>query len=223
MSPTATPPKLCIFDLDGTLVDSLRDIADALNECLDLLGLPTRPVEQYRYMVGEGVPALCRRAIGDDHPLLVARLAELARARYRVHPLVCTKPYPGVVELVDALRRAGVRLAVLSNKPHELTARVVGAFWPGGAFDAIQGYVDEQHRKPDPHHVLAICDRLGVAPAHACLVGDTPTDVETARRAGARCLAITWGFRTRDDLRAAGAAEIVDRPEQALEALLRER
>ncbi|MEP0846513.1 MAG: HAD family hydrolase [Phycisphaerae bacterium] len=223
MSPTAKPPKLCIFDLDGTLVDSLRDIADALNECLDLLGLPTRPLEQYRYMVGEGVPTLCRRAIGDTHPLLVARLAELARARYRAYPLVHTKPYPGVVELVGALRRSGVRLGVLSNKPHELTTRVVRAFWTEDAFEAVQGYVDEQHRKPDPHYVRAMCEQLGVSPAQTCLVGDTPTDVETARRAGARCLAITWGFRTRDDLLAAGATEIVDRPDEALQALLGQR
>ncbi len=89
-------PKACIFDLDGTLVDSLRDIAEALNDCMALLGIAPRPVSDYRYLVGEGVPTLCRRAIGKTHPLMVTRLTELARAFYRVRPLKHTKPFPEI-------------------------------------------------------------------------------------------------------------------------------
>lgn len=207
-------PAVCIFDLDGTLVDSLRDIAEALNDCLDLLGIAPRPVEDYRYLVGEGVPTLCRRAVGESHPHLVDRLTELARAFYRVRPLRHTRPYPGIDALLARFRGAGVRLAVASNKPHDLTLRVVRAFWPDGTFHAIRGFVDEERRKPNPHHVLDICDQLGVRPADAWLVGDTPTDIETARRAGARAVAVTWGFRTRADLLAAGADWIVDHPEE---------
>ncbi|MGD8452064.1 MAG: HAD family hydrolase [Phycisphaerae bacterium] len=216
MSLPAQPPPACIFDLDGTLVDSLPDIAGALNDCLDLLGLSVRPVEDYRYMVGEGIPMLCRRAIGGTHPHLVNRLAELARARYRIRPLGNTKPYPGVTEMLDRLRSGGTRLAVLSNKPHELTTRIVRTLWPDDRFACIQGYVEEHLRKPNPHHVLEICENLGVPPADTWLVGDTPTDVETAVRAGAHCLGVTWGFRTRADLEAGGATHIVDRPDEVV-------
>lgn len=213
------PYALCIFDLDGTLVDSLRDIGEAVNDCLDRLGLPTREIAEYRYLVGEGVPMLARRAIGETHPHLVDRLADLTRALYRVRPLDHTRPYSGVQRLVRAVGAAGAKLAVLSNKPHELSVRVVRAFWPEDAFAIVQGYVREEHRKPDPFHVRDICARLGVATGNTCLIGDTPTDVETARRAGTDCLAVTWGFRTREDLQAAGAERIVDSPREAAGAL----
>lgn len=218
MSLPAQPPPACIFDLDGTLVDSLPDIAEALNDCLDLLGLPVRPFEDYRYMVGEGVPMLCRRAIGQTHPHLVDRLAELARARYRIRPLRHTRPYAGVPEMLDRLRAGGTCLAVLSNKPHELATRIVRTFWPDNRFACIQGYVEETLRKPDPHYVLRICEALSVSPTDTWLVGDTPTDIETARRAGAHCLAVAWGFRTRADLESAGATHVVDRPADVVPA-----
>jgi phosphoglycolate phosphatase len=213
------PPALCIFDLDGTLVDSLRDIAEALNECLELLGLATYPIDRYRYMVGEGVPKLCERALGQSHPHLVERLIELARPRYRVRPLRHTRPYPGVGALLEQLRQAGVKLAVLSNKPHEMTVSVVRAFWPDHTFDLIQGYVEEHHRKPDPYYVLQICDSLGASPSETCLIGDTPTDIETARRSGTISISVTWGFRSRADLTDAGAPRMVDSPAE-LTALL---
>jgi phosphoglycolate phosphatase len=213
------PPALCIFDLDGTLVDSLRDIAEALNECLELLGLPSQPIDRYRYMVGEGVPKLCERAVEQTHAHLVNRLAELARPRYRVRPLRYTRPYPGVAESLQRLRRGGVRLAVLSNKPHEMTISVVRAFWPDDTFDRIQGYVEERHRKPDPHYVLSICHDLRVSPPQTCVIGDTPTDVETARRSGTVGVGVCWGFRSRADLAEAGADYLVDDPAELVETL----
>jgi phosphoglycolate phosphatase len=219
MPPAVKPPVLCIFDLDGTLVDSLGDIAEAVNECLELLGLPAHPIERYRYMVGEGIPKLCERALGRSHPYLVNRLAELARPRYRVRPLRHTRPYPGVPELLERLRRHGVKLAVLSNKPHELTVEVVRAFWPGDTFEYVQGCVEAGHRKPNPHYVHRICDDLEVSPSRTCLIGDTPTDVETARRCGADCVGAAWGFRSRADLADTGAGQIADDPTQ-LAALL---
>lgn len=219
MPPAVKPPALCIFDLDGTLVNSLRDIAESFNECLELLGLATYPIDRYRYMVGEGIPKLCARAIGQTHPYLISRLAELARPRYRVRPLRHTRPYPGMVELIECLHHEGVKLAVLSNKPHEMTVSVVRAFWPGETFGRIQGYVEERHRKPDPYYVHRICRDLGVSPSATCLIGDTPTDVETARRGGTVGIGVTWGFRGRADLAAAGAPHIVDCPAE-LAALL---
>jgi len=205
-------PRACIFDLDGTLVDSLRDIAESVNHCLELLGLPTRPVSDYRYLVGEGIPTLCERAIAQSHPDLVGRLVELARTYYRTRLLVHTRPYPGVPEAVERLRRRGVALAVLSNKPHEATVRIVRAFWPNGEFAAVYGYREEELRKPSPAYVLRICAELAVSPADTWVVGDTPTDIETSRRAQAIGIGVTWGFRTRAELQAAGARYIVDDP-----------
>lgn len=204
----------CVFDLDGTLVDSLRDIAESLNHGLDLLGLPTHRIEQCRYMVGEGVPKLCERAIGDTHSHLVKRLAELVRPVYRTRVVRHTRPYPGVPELVRRLREQGLKLGVLSNKPHDLTVRVVQAFWPDNTFERVYGYTEEALRKPSPHYLTRICSELGVLPAMTWYVGDTPTDIETARAAGAVAIGVTWGFRTRADLEAAGARIILDRPEQ---------
>lgn len=205
-------PKLCIFDLDGTLVDSLRDIGESLNHCLQLLGLPTYPLQRYRYMVGEGVPKLCQRAVGDAHPHLVDRLAELVRPHYRTRIVQHTRPYPGVPELIERLRQRAVQLAVLSNKPHDLTVRVVREFWPDGVFAAVLGYRLEHLRKPAPDGLLQICYDLHTRPTDTWLVGDTPTDIETARAAGATGVGVTWGFRTRDDLARAGATRIIDRP-----------
>jgi len=207
-------PRACIFDLDGTLVDSLEDIAQSINHCLTLLGLPTRPVSEYRYLVGEGVPRLCQKAIGESAPHLVPRLTELGRAVYRTRILDCTRPYPGVPELITRLRARGIPLAVLSNKPHELTCRIIRRFWPDDAFACVQGYTIESERKPSPHHALRIATQLGVSPADLWIIGDTSTDVATATASGAVPIGVTWGFRPREELAAAGARLIVDRPEE---------
>jgi phosphoglycolate phosphatase len=214
MSEPLPAPRACVFDLDGTLVDSLRDIALALNDCLRLLGLPEHPVERYRYMVGEGVPKLCERAVGDTHPHLVGRLAELARARYRSRILAHTRPYPGITHLVQRLHNRGVRLAVLSNKPHELTRRVVHAFWGTSTFRSVYGYIEEAHRKPSPKYLLKICAELDVPPQQTWMIGDTPTDVLTASAAGAVPVGVNWGFRPRDDLITAGARVTYNHPDE---------
>lgn len=209
-----SPPSAVVFDLDGTLVDSLRDIAEAMNECLRTLSLPEKPIDHYRYLVGEGVPVLCQRVLAGEHAELLEPLIKMVRTRYRERPLFHTKPYVGVIELVERLRGAGVPLGVLSNKPDEMTRLVVREFWPNSEFAVVQGYVEEHLRKPDPTQLLRICDSLRARPGATWLVGDTPTDVETAARAGVHCVAVTWGFRTRDDLVAAGAVDVVDAPYQ---------
>jgi phosphoglycolate phosphatase len=204
----------CVFDVDGTLLDSLRDIGESLNTCLELLGLPTHPIDSYRFMVGEGIPKLCQRAVGDSHPHLVERLAELARPHYRTRALRHTRPFPGVPELVDRLHGNGVRLAVLSNKPDALTRRVVQAFWPSNPFSKVVGYRNEEHRKPSPHYLNEICDALDVPTDRTWYIGDTPVDVQTALAAGTYAVGVTWGFRTRAELSAAGAHRIIEHPDE---------
>ena len=212
-------PRLCVFDLDGTLLDSLADIADAMNDCLALLGQPVFPVSAYGGMVGEGVVTLCRRALQPGQEHYEARLVDLMRARYRVHPMTRTVPYAGLPEAIEQLSRAGRKLAALSNKPHELTVQLMQRHWPGQTFADVRGYTEEALRKPDPRVLLDICRRVGVEPRDTCLVGDTPIDVETARRAGTEALGVTWGFRTRAELEAAGAGRIIDRPGELAAAL----
>lgn len=207
-------PKLLIFDLDGTLVDSLRDVAESLNACLELLGAPDHPIEHYRYMVGEGLPVLCRRAVGQSHPHLVDRLLELARPLYRTRLIEHTRPYAGVAELIAALKARSIPLAVLSNKPHDLTVRVVEAFWPGDVFAPVVGYMEEVGRKPSPVGLQRIASVVGVSPAETWMIGDTPTDIETARAAGAASIGVTWGFRPVGDLIAAGVDCVVDQPDE---------
>lgn len=207
-------PEICVFDLDGTLVDSLRDIAESVNESLELLGLPARAVADYRFLVGEGIPKLCDRALPPTHVELAPRLAELTRARYRVRPLRHTRPYAGVAELVARLAAAGVRLAVLSNKPQDMTTHIVARLWPGDVFHLVVGYSEEQLRKPDPTCLLRICQQFDAPPARSWLVGDTAVDVETAKRAGVVSVGVTWGFRPRRELEDAGADHIVDKPEE---------
>ncbi|MGE3182057.1 MAG: HAD family hydrolase [Phycisphaerae bacterium] len=213
------PPRAILFDLDGTIVDSLLDIANACNHCLELLGLPPRPIDDFRHLVGEGIPKLCQRAIGSTHPHLLGRLEELMRARYRAVPLVHTAPYAGIEAVVESLVARGMPLGVLSNKPHELTVKVTAAFWTAQSFPWVQGYDGEAYRKPDPYHLLRYANEQGIAPAEIWLVGDTPTDIETARRAGANCIAVTWGFRPRGELEESGATWLIDRPHELLEFL----
>lgn len=210
-------PAACVFDLDGTLVDSLRDVAGALNEALALLGLPTHPVEAYRYMVGEGVPVLCQRAVGASNPGLVPQLIELVRPLYRARVLDHTRPYPGVDEMIQKLGVLGVHLGVLSNKPHDLTVRIVGAFWGAGQFELVNGYAEEGLRKPAPNCLLRMCAEWSLSPAEVWVVGDTPTDVATAHAAGAVPIGVTWGFRSRGDLVDAGVERLVDTPGELAE------
>lgn len=212
-------PRGILFDLDGTLVDSLVDIANACNHCLELLGIAPRPINDYRHLVGEGIPRLCQRAIGDSHPRLLGRLEELMRARYRAFPQVETRPYPGIEALVAALRDRHIPLGVLSNKPHELTAPMTASFWGDGVFAFVQGYDGENRRKPDPHHLLRFAELIGCRAKEVWLVGDTGVDIETAANAAANGIAVTWGFRPREELVDAGAKWLIDTPADLLALL----
>jgi phosphoglycolate phosphatase len=194
-----------IFDLDGTLADSLRDIAEHMNDTLAEHGLARIPVADYAPFVGNGVRELVRRAApAEDADALV----EAFRARYRAAPVVHTRPYPGIVELLDSL---DARLAVLSNKPHALTEAVVNELFPG-RFAAVLGEREGTPRKPDPAGALALARALEVPPEACALVGDSDVDVETALRAGMRAIAVSWGLRPRAALAAAHA--IIDAPAQ---------
>lgn len=207
-----------IFDLDGTLADSLADITAALGHVLAAAGLPAHPTTRTRAWVGWGVRHLVEHAApaGAD----VDALVRAFRARYAANLVVDTAPYPGVGALLDTLVAGGATLAVLSNKPHDMTCRIVDQVFARWRFADVRGHRPPTPRKPDPTAALDIAAGLGVAPGDVVFVGDTSVDIDTARAAGMTPVAVSWGFRPAREL--AGAAVIVDTPAQ-LGAWLGER
>lgn len=193
--------KLVLFDLDGTLLDTLEDLSAAVNHALELRGLPTHTVDEYRRMVGHGVRNLVQQALppGADGDLVDAALADFI-SYYQAHIDVYTRPYPGIPELMADLYTCGVQLAVASNKFQEGTEYLIRRFFPGIAFVAILGNRPGYPLKPDPEIVQEVLRRAGVAPDDALLVGDSPTDMRTAANGGIGALAVTWGYRSAEEL-----------------------
>jgi phosphoglycolate phosphatase len=207
-----------IFDLDGTLVDSLRDIADAMDHVLGELGLPRHTHEQYARFVGEGARILVRRALGERLDLEEEALAAL-RARYSSRSLVHTRPYPGIEALLDELAHRSVPTAVLSNKPHAATVQVVGTLFPRHPFALVLGDRAGHPRKPSPESAFEIARAFGLAPGEVLFVGDTAIDVGTARAAGMIAVGVEWGMRPRAELERAGAARVITAPGELLTLL----
>jgi phosphoglycolate phosphatase len=208
--------RAVIFDLDGTLLDTIDDLADAMNAALTAHGLPQRPdVNEHKYMVGDGVLNYVLRALPEDRRgdrRLVEALTKTYRANYFAGWKNKTRPYDGVIELVDALRNRGIRLAVLSNKPDDTTKLTVRQFVGPEHFDLVRGATEGVPLKPDPAAALAIANELGISPEQFAYVGDTATDMKTAVNAGMYPIGALWGFRKADELLAAGAAALAEKP-----------
>lgn len=201
---SARRPGGVIFDLDGTLADSLADIASAMNRTLAAHRLPLHPVSAYRMFVGEGVRKLVERALPPGTEAMREALIAAYQADYAEHLLDETRLFPGIPELLDGLQAAGVPVAVLSNKPDVPTRRLVDALCSRWEFRAVVGERPGVPRKPDPASALALADGLGVAPGSIAFVGDTSVDMLTARAASMRPVGVLWGFRPQEVL-ASGA------------------
>lgn len=210
-----------LFDLDGTLLDSLQDIAAAANRALMNEGLPTHSLAAYRYLVGEGVQVLMQRAIPESVRTdeLVERCTELFRSYYRDAWNVHTQPYPGIVELLNNLKVRRIASAVLSNKPHDFTQRCIAYYFPDHAFGAVLGCRDNVPRKPHPAGALEISRQLGIVPEKIVFLGDTRIDVQTALAAGMTPVGALWGFRDEKELRQAGAKAVIRTPMELLTLL----
>ncbi len=210
-----------LFDLDGTLLDTLEDIADSANMALAERGHPVHPVDAYRYFVGDGAPTLIHRILpeaartADEESGLLARYKEIYAQRWNIK----TAPYAGITEMLAAMTARGLRLAVLSHKPHDATAECVKGFLQGCRFDLVQGQTTEFPKKPDPTGACAIAQRCGIDPASWMYVGDTATDMQTAVRAGMIPVGALWGFRTADELTANGARRLVAHPSALIDLL----
>lgn len=213
---SAMPFHAVMFDLDGTLADTLRDIAEAANHALTRLGRPTFPLDRYRYLAGQGLQSLVTDALGPDHRDLIPRGIELFKSYYAVHSLDHTAPYPGMPALLDALASRRVPMAVLSNKPDAATRDVVARVFGKWSFKAVRGHREGEPLKPDPHGAIAIARELAIPPERWLYVGDTRVDMLTANAAGMHAVGVTWGFRDEPELRASGAREIIARPEELL-------
>jgi phosphoglycolate phosphatase len=211
--------RAALFDLDGTLLDSLHDIGAAMNHALAHHGLPVHPLADYRRFVGEGVRVLVSRAVPshreDAHEAVLATY----RAFYAEHMLDHTRPYPGMREVLARLAGEGVKLAVLSNKPDAATRRLVEALLPDVRFGAVYGEREGVPRKPDPTAALGVAAELGVGPGDCAFIGDTAVDMSTARAAGMYGVGVTWGFRDVEELQAHGAQALAHSADELLQAL----
>jgi phosphoglycolate phosphatase len=215
------PIKAVLFDLDGTLADTLTDLANATNWALMQLGCPVHAVDRYRHMVGDGARQLCARALPMDRQHLLDKTVKLMRQRYAAHWADQTRLYPGIIELVHALAADDYRLAVLSNKPDDFTQRVVAHYFQPNPFHVVRGQRPGTPLKPDPTAALEIARQVGVPAAEWMYLGDTNTDMQTARAAGMYPVGVLWGFRDRVELLGNGARTLVERPEQILTLLNR--
>jgi phosphoglycolate phosphatase len=211
MQPMFSDIRAIVFDLDGTLVDSLADIIAHLNAALVDHGLPRRDRDEIGEWVGYGAEQLVQRAVPRED--LVAPVLATFRARYRSRPVIDTRVYDGLAEVLDALAPR-FTFAVLSNKPHELTVDVCGALLGRWRFAAIHGQRPDRPRKPDPEALRGIAAELGLG-VHACvLVGDSEVDVATARAASARSIGVSWGLRPLAVLTEAQPAHLVHTPHE---------
>ena len=206
--------KAVLFDLDGTLLDTLEDIANSANSALVRYGLPTRSADAYRYFIGDGVTMLISRALPDENrdSDIIAKCVKGFREDYSRNWNVNTRPYEGVPELLDALAAKHIKMAVLSNKPDDFTKQCVSELLPNHDFEMILGQRDAIPIKPDPVGALQIADRLGITPSRFLYLGDSAIDMKTAVRAGMFPVGALWGFRPLEELQEHGAQAVIEHP-----------
>ena len=212
--------KLVLFDLDGTLINSIDDLADSTNYALQQCGLPLHTVDEYKYFVGNSVDPLIRRALPEEekeNQELFDRVKKIYLSYYAAHSKDKTRPYPGISDLLSRCNKAGVLVAVVSNKPDDITADVVRYYFPQIHFAATMGPKEGIPKKPDPAGVREVLRITGIALEDALYVGDTRVDMQTAQNSGVQSCGVLWGFRTRQELVenhadfiAANAAELAE-------------
>ena len=206
--------KACIFDLDGTLANTLDSMAYVANEILKGMGLKEQPTENFKYYSGEGADMLVRRCLkdaGDSELTHFEECRALYRKKFDEDPLYKVVPYEGIKETLQTLKNTGVKLAVCSNKPHIAAVKVIDKMFPG-YFDLVIGQSDAIRRKPAPDGPLKIAEEFGVKPEECMYIGDTKTDMQTGKAAGMYTVGALWGFRGRRELEENGADIVADGP-----------
>lgn len=211
--------KAVVFDLDGTLLDTLTDLANAVNAALSANGMPKRTIEEVRQFVGNGVRNLMIRAIpnGTENPAFEKTFADF-KVYYEAHCKDYTKPYEGIMPLLEALKQQGFKMAIVSNKL-DPAVKILAEDYFKGYFGAAIGEMEGVERKPAPDTVYKALNELGVSREEAIYVGDSDVDMMTARNAGLPCISVTWGFREEGFLRLHGATQFIHTPMELLEIL----
>lgn len=211
-----------IFDLDGTLLDSIEDLGNAVNYALNQMGFPTHVITAYPDMVGNGVRKLIERALpaGEAYPQIVDRMLVHFRKHYDEHCCDNTAPYPGIDKLLQKLTAEGINLAVTSNKYQTAVTKIINHYFPDANWQAILGNTPGVPRKPDPSIVFAALNLCPTPKADVIYIGDSGVDMETARRACVESIGVTWGFRPAAELKAAYADHIVSDPDDILTIIL---
>ena len=206
--------KAVLFDLDGTLLYTLKDVADAMNKALEHFGFPTHPIDAYKYFIGESVVTEAQRALPESarNPEFVRKLATYSEEIYDKCWGDNTHPYPGMPELLTELPRRGLSLVILSNKNDRFTKVMVEKILPQWRFKIVQGALPDVPLKPDPTMALQIAKKLRIPPAQFLYLGDTNTDMKTAVAAGMFPVGCLWGYRTADELLESGAKVLIDNP-----------
>jgi phosphoglycolate phosphatase len=215
--------KAVCFDLDGTLLDSLADLANCTNKILLKRGFPEHPEDAYRYFVGDGAKMLMTRVLPEEvrNESLIEECRQDFETAYRECWDEQTVPYENIPELLNALYRRKLKLTVLSNKPHEFTLLAVNNLLPSWDFEMILGQREGVPRKPDPAGMLEICEKLKIPSSSFMYLGDTATDMKTSVAAGCFSVGVLWGFRSEEELRDNGAKAIVKDPLDVLDLLVK--
>ena len=212
--------KACIFDLDGTLTDTIRAITHFGNMALDAYGMEGISVEDYKIYVGDGRDKLIHRILdarGADTPEMFEKVGKVYDENYEKDFLYDTDAYDGIRELLQSLKDRGMKIAVCSNKPDDAAQCVIETIFGKGYFDAVSGVVSGMPTKPDPYSALKVAEKLGVTPEECLFIGDTKVDISTAKNAGMTSVGVLWGFRTQTELVQAGADYIAPEPNVILQ------
>ncbi|MCT7406590.1 HAD family hydrolase [Aliarcobacter cryaerophilus] len=211
--------KTVIFDLDGTLLDSIEDIASSMNKVLESLQLPTHKIEDYKHFVGGGVDILVENALSNQSKEIKYEVIKRFKIEYDGKLHSKTLPYDGIYELLDELKKLDINLAVLSNKPHEFTVSYVNHFFKNYNFKEIHGQKKDVPKKPDPKAALDIVKCLDSSCENTYFIGDTKIDMQTAKSANMTAIGVLWGFRDEKELRDFGADFIVSNPLEILKII----
>ncbi|MDE5713073.1 MAG: HAD family hydrolase [Muribaculaceae bacterium] len=211
--------KLAIFDLDGTLLNTIYDLGEACNYALRKMGFNQHPIPAYHFMVGNGVRKLIERAQPDADEKTIDELLSIFREYYDLHCMDDTRPYPGIPELLQELIEKNVAIAVASNKYQNAVTRIVEHYFPDVPFVSIQGQLDGRPSKPDPSIIFSILAEHPTPKTDVLYIGDSGVDMETARRACVESIGVSWGFRPVSELRQAYADNIVSAPSEILKFL----
>ena len=211
--------KLAIFDLDGTLLNTITDLGKACNYALEEMGFAPHPIQAYAYMVGNGVRNLMKKAQQDADEETIDKLLEHFKSFYNQHCLDTTKPYPGIPELLENLVNRDVAIAVASNKYQEATEKIISGVLPQFNFVAVEGQKEGRNRKPDPSILFSILEKYPVPKKDVIYIGDSGVDIECAKRACVESIGVGWGFRSVGELKRANADFIVLHPAEILDHL----